>query len=259
MLIRPPAPAIPGAAALLPALSLLSVAPRRHRQPSAQMNLFGDIFGNDDTLKTQSPYERPLLPALVGSAPASFVLQEKLFSMSGEDFRVRDTAGKEIITIAGGNINLGGVVIDKLYFKDSAGEQFCSVERRIIAATTCYDIYHDGECVAKVDREMFAATPTYKFFYEGDMNPFPDFTATGSFSERKYTFKNGKGETIARVGRGEEAFRDVDTYQVEVAAGVDAAAIIAVAVVIDEDHDESDAKKGAEEPKEEGGGMWPFG
>ena len=69
------------------------------------------------------------------------------------------------------------------------------------------------------------------------------------------------GETIARVGRGEEAFRDVDTYQVEVAAGVDAAAIIAVAVVIDEDHDESDAKRkreGGEESKE-GGGMWPFG
>ena len=90
------------------------------------------------------------------------------------------------------------------------------------------------------------------------MNPFPDFTAAGSFSEKQYTFKNGRGETIARVGRGEEAFRDVDTYQVEVAAGVDTAAIIAVAVVIDEDHDESDDKRKREEPKEETGGMWPF-
>jgi indole-3-glycerol phosphate synthase len=30
---------------------------------------------------------------------------------------------------------------------------------------------------------------------------------------------------------------DLDEYQVEVAAGVDAAAVLAVAVVIDEDHD----------------------
>ena len=37
-----------------------------------------------------------------------------------------------------------------------------------------------------------------------------------------------------------------------VAAGVDAAAIVALAVVIDEDHDEADAKK-AKEEKEEGG------
>ena len=44
--------------------------------------------------------------------------------------------------------------------------------------------------------------------------------------------------------------------QVEVAAGVDAAAILAMAVIIDEDHDENDAKREGEEDK--GGGMWPF-
>ena len=48
----------------------------------------------------------------------------------------------------------------------------------------------------------------------------------------------------------------MDTYYVEVAAGVDAAAVLGVAVVIDEDHDEKDAKE--EREKEEKGG-WPFG
>ena len=97
----------------------------------------------------------------------------------------------------------------------------------------------------------------YKFYYEGDMNPFADFEAEGSFLDRTYTFKAGWGDTIARVRRSPEVFKDVDCYQVEVAAGVDAAAILAVAVIIDEDHDEEDAKK-AREGKEEGG-MWPFG
>ena len=68
---------------------------------------------------------------------------------------------------------------------------------------------------------------------------------------RRYTFKAGWGDIIARVQRGEEMLKDVDSYQVEVAAGMDAAAILAVAVVIDEDHDEADAKK----KKEEGGGI----
>jgi uncharacterized protein YxjI len=63
---------------------------------------------------------------------------------------VRDTAGDVVIQVEGGNINLGGLVIDKLGFKDAAGAKFCSVERRILATTTCYDIYVDGECVAKV-------------------------------------------------------------------------------------------------------------
>ena len=78
-------------------------------------------------------------------------------------------------------------------------------------------------------------------------NPFPDFKAEGSFSSRTYTFYAGLGDKIARVSRGQEAFRDVDTYQVEVAAGVDAAAVLAMAVIIDEDHDEMDDKEREQE------------
>ncbi len=39
-----------------------------------------------------------------------------------------------------------------------------------------------------------------------------------------------------------EVIREVNTYAVRVAAGVDAAAVIALAVVIDEVHDEEDGK-----------------
>jgi uncharacterized protein YxjI len=178
--------------------------------------------------------------------------------------------------------------VDKLGFKDAEGTKFCSVERRIIAASTSYDIYSaDGkQLVAKIEREWLSLTPKYQcarpswssnprrsaslrahqpcwpactaVYYEGDDNPFGDFFAEGSFADRLYTFKKAGGfETIARVRRVEEAVRDVDTYSVEVAAGVDAAAIIAMAVVIDEDHDEEDAKRKREEEKS--GGGWPFG
>ena len=100
--------------------------------------------------------------------------------------------GHTILKIDGNNVNLGGLVIDKLYFKDEHDKKFMSVERRIVAATTCYDIYNnDGKCVAKIDREMFSITPSYKFYYEGDMNPFPDYYAEGSFLDRTYTFKAG--------------------------------------------------------------------
>ena len=49
-------------------------------------------------------------------------------------FKVKDLEGNEIITIDGGNVNLGGWVLDKLAFKDhSTGQKFCSVERRALA------------------------------------------------------------------------------------------------------------------------------
>lgn len=228
------------------------------RAPSPSLNLFGDFF-EGDKLKEQKPPEKPLLPALVRSYPTSYVLQEKMLSLSGEDFRVRDVAGNEVITIDGGNINIGGWVMDKLAFRDAGGTKFCSVERRALAASTCYDIYSpSGECIAKVEREWLSATPKYQFYYEGDMNPFADWHAEGSFLDRTYTFKAGFGDTIARVRRSTEVVRDVDSYEVEVAAGVDAAAVLACAVIIDEDHDEADAKQQKEQQESESGGMWPF-
>ena len=249
--------------AVPPPRQLSSSPPWSTRQPPPRMNLFGDLF--DNKLKRQKPPERPLLPSLVRTTPAIYQLQEKLFSLSGEDFQVKDLSGEIVISIEGSNVNLGGVVVDKLGFKDQRGVKFCSVERRIIAATTCYDIYSaDGKkLLCKVEREWLSMTPKYQFYYEGDANPFGDFYAEGSFSERAYTFKAGGlgGDTIARVKRSPEVFKDVDTYAVEVAAGVDAAAILAVAVIIDEDHDEEDAKRGREgkppldKPE---GGMWPF-
>ena len=136
-------------------------APSRSAAP--QLNLFGDILGGGDRLKAQKEPDRPLLPKLVGGSAASYVLQEKLLSMSGEDFVVRDIAGNVVIQIEGFNVNLGGFVLDKLGFKDAGGAKFMSVERRALATTTCYDIYDpSGTCVAKVDREMFSLTPTYK-------------------------------------------------------------------------------------------------
>lgn len=222
------------------------------------MNIFGDIF-DGDKLSKQSPPERPLIPSLIKDVPTTYALQEKLFSFSGEDFRVKDLTGHEVMQIDGANVNIAGKVIDKLGFKDDKGLKHFSVERRILAASTCYDIYSaDGkELIAKIEREWMSMTPKYQFYYEGDLNPFGDFYAEGSFLDRQYTFKTAGGlETIAKVRRAPEVFRDVDGYAVDVAAGVDAAAIIAMAVVIDEDHDETDAKKESE--GSEGSDGWPF-
>merc|ERR1712224_872068 len=84
------------------------------------MNIFSD-FMDGDKLKEQKPPERPLLPSLIKDVPATYTLQEKLFSFSGEDFRVKDLSGHEVMQIDGGNVNIAGKVIDKLAFKDAAG------------------------------------------------------------------------------------------------------------------------------------------
>ena len=98
------------------ACALTASLPLAPRSTVPQLNIFGDIF--DDGLKAIEPYERPLLPSLVKSRAYSYTLQEKMFSFSGEDFKVKDLEGNDVLYIDGGNINLGGWVLDKLAFKD---------------------------------------------------------------------------------------------------------------------------------------------
>lgn len=146
------------------ACALTASLPLAPRSTVPQLNIFGDIF--DDGLKAIEPYERPLLPSLVKSRAYSYTLQEKMFSFSGEDFKVKDLEGNDVLYIDGGNINLGGWVLDKLAFKDaSTGQKFCSVERRAIAMSTCYDIYSaDGsELLCKVERDFLSMTPSMRY------------------------------------------------------------------------------------------------
>ena len=70
------------------------------------------------------------------------------------------------------------------------------------------------------------------------------------------------GKVVASVGRGFFEVSDrIDEYQLVMAAGVDPAAIIAMAAIIDEDHDEKDERqreKREEEKEEKGGGWLPW-
>jgi len=210
---------------------LRAVSPRA----APSLNLFADVW--EQPLEAQTAPPAPLLPALVRDEAATYVLQEKLLSWSGEDFRVRDSAGRTALQVSGANVNLGGWVADKLRLTDAEGRDVCSVERRIVAATTCYDLYREGALLGAIERRLLAWTPTYRFSYAG--TGAHALTAEGSFTGMKYTIMNTDKKPVARVGRGWEVFKDVDQYLVEVAPGVDAAAVVVMALVIDEDHDEA--------------------
>ena len=43
--------------------------------------------------------------------------------MCNLEFRVKDSSGKEVVQVSGANVNLGGFVLDKLYFSDASGKK----------------------------------------------------------------------------------------------------------------------------------------
>ena len=226
--------------------------------------VFSDFNPLGPKLKAQTP------PKYALTAPTTstqgYAVREKMLSISGEDFYVEREGGGRAFDIVGSNkvpFGVGGFVLDKMELK-ADGKLCGSIERRAVAMATAYDIYLKGECIAKIEKDIVSLTPSYKFFYEAENNGNPCYRATGSFSQRKYDIYARDGSEVATIGRQLlELMPDrADTYHVKCAAGVDPAAIVALCLVIDEDHDESDAARDASRKEssggDDGGGMFGF-
>ena len=72
-----------------------------------------------------------------------------------------------------------------------------TLERRLVALTTCYDLYDDGKLVATIERDLVSFTPSYT--YKGGKD---EYRAEGSFSNRRYAIKSGSdGSLIAQVSK----------------------------------------------------------
>jgi len=196
---------------------------------------------------------KPFDKALMTQELRAFVLEEKGLAMSGEDFEVKTPEGELVLKVNGGNrVPIPGVVWDKLSLVSPSGENIGSLDRQAFAMTASYDLLRaNGQKFGRISKAMFAFTSTFELFQEDDPEGGPLLKAEGSFSDKNYVMKSRSGGVVATVARLKGfAGGNVDNYQVIVAKDVDASLVLAMAVVIDEIHDE-------ENPDPEGGEALP--
>lgn len=205
-----------------------------------------------ETPDTAIPSSVPALdPELMTEELRAFVLEEKGLAMSGEDFEVKTPEGQLVLKINGGNrVPIPGVVWDKLSLVTAGGQEIATLDRQAFAMTAFYDLKRaDGQKFGRISKAMFAFTSTFELYQEDDPEGGPLLKAEGSFSDKNYVMKSRSGRVVATVTRL-KGFTggNVDNYQVIVAKDVDASLILAMAVVIDEIHDEEnpDAENGGE-------------
>ncbi|CAK9060609.1 Uncharacterized protein SCF082_LOCUS31889 [Durusdinium trenchii] len=193
----------------------------------------------------------------------AFVLEEKGLAMSGEDFEVKTPEGELVLRVNGGNrVPIPGVVWDKLSLQSADGTQIGTLDRQAFAMTASYDLNRaDGKKfgrISKADRNGEEVREGWArdivgvgLYQEDDPEGGPLLKAEGSFSEKNYVIKSRQGKVVATCTRL-KGFTggNVDNYQVIVAKDVDASLVLAMAVVIDEIHDE-------ENPNTEGGEALP--
>ena len=151
-----------------------------------------------------------------------YQMREHIFSF-GDDFTVKDDAGRDVYHIDGKALSIG----DKLIFKDMQGRELARIRERLLSIGKTYDISLASGESATVKKHLFTL---FRAAFTVDVPGPGDLEATGSFLDHDYTFERG-GRTVATVSKKWFSIRD--TYGVDIAPGENDVLILASAVVID--------------------------
>jgi uncharacterized protein YxjI len=161
-----------------------------------------------------------------GDAPASvsrYQMRQKLLSI-GDDFTIEDESGDRAFTVDGKALRLRAT----LRFLDANGMELYKIQKRIARVRDTMEIERSGGGVAaKVHNAVL--TPL-RDRWSIDVPGGQDLSAVGNVLDHEYRIERGR-QPVATVSKA--WFRVRDSYGVEVAAGEDAALLLAIAIVID--------------------------
>jgi uncharacterized protein YxjI len=150
-------------------------------------------------------------------------IKERAWSLT-EAFVVRDDGGNPVFEIRGKFFHIGD---DLVMFDRSSGQELVHIKQRILSLMPHYEIYRNGQLWASMHEQ-------FKFFGERFKIEGAEgmvFHVEGDIWNWNFSVSDNYGNLLAQIGRQLSIFRD--SYAVDVAQGVDAPFVIALAIVID--------------------------
>lgn len=157
-------------------------------------------------------------------------LRERAWSLR-EDFLIRDDAGNAVFEVRGKFFHIGD---DLVLFDRHNRQELVHIKQRVISLLPHYDIYRGGQHWASVSEQFRLFGERFKV--QGDNGMV--FHVDGDIWQWNFGVSDDYGNLLGRVSRQLSIFRD--SYALDIAAGVDAPFIIALAIVIEmvRDHHE---------------------
>lgn len=150
-------------------------------------------------------------------------IRERAWSLT-EAFVVRDDSSNPVFEIRGKFFHIGDNLV---MFDRYTGQELVHIKQRVISLMPHYEIYRDGQLWASMHEQ-------FRLFGEGFKIEGPNgmiFHVRGDIWNWNFAVTDGYGNLLAQIGRQFSIFRD--SYAVDVAQGVDAPFVIALAIVID--------------------------
>lgn len=167
-----------------------------------------------------------------------YCMKEKLASLSGDSFTIKDEAGDEKFNVDGTSLSIR----EKKTLSDSDGNELYQIKEELInfslrekqyildaeSEETLFTLRKAG---VLIDRN------TVNVFEGDDDEGEPCFVIAGGFMEKEFEIADADGVAVCQIDRRAfniENMMDKDTYAIQVEEGQDAALMIAFAVAVDE-------------------------
>ena len=152
-----------------------------------------------------------------------FHIRERAWSLT-EAFVVRDDAGQPVFEVRGKFFHIGD---DLVMFDIRTGQELVHIKQRLLSLLPHYEIYRNGQLWASMHEQFGLFGERFKIEGANGMI----FHVDGDIWNWNFSVSDDNGNLLAQIGRQFSLFRD--SYAVDVAQGVDAPFVIALAIVID--------------------------
>ncbi|KAJ3184777.1 hypothetical protein HDU85_001455 [Gaertneriomyces sp. JEL0708] len=173
-------------------------------------------------------------------------LREKIFSFSGDDFKIKDPHTDQVyFRVEGRALSLR----DKKTFLDAYGEPVMNMKKEFIAFVPNHELYYGNDSknkLVEIRAHVTFMTPRLSVSFYSKLGEIPvemgikgDWLARRAVVWMDYGRKGKENRIIvakvtAPVLTGRNLFFGVQDYYVEIAPGVDIALIVAICVALDE-------------------------
>jgi len=150
-------------------------------------------------------------------------MRERAWSLT-EAFIIRDDASNVVLEVRGKFFHIGD---DLVMFDRYSGQEVVHIKQRVLSLLPRYEIYRNGQAWADVHEQFRLFGERFKV--EGGNGMV--FHVDGDVWNWNFTISDAYGNLMGNVGRQFSLFRD--SYAVDVAPGVDAPFVIALAIVLE--------------------------
>lgn len=150
-------------------------------------------------------------------------IRERAWSLR-EAFVVRDDAGNAVFEVQGKFFHIGDdlVIIDRYN-----GQELVHIKQRVLSLMPHYEIYRNEQHWASMHEQFRLFGERFKVEGSNGMV----FHVNGDIWRWNFSVSDDSGNLLAQIGEQLSIFRD--SYAVDVAQGVDAPFVIALALVIE--------------------------